>query len=192
MTFKEASYSFFSTMTDSYIFLNSYFHFQPRKSVMKSRLNQKRRSRRAVSEIMGAILMLGVTMAIGFGVWAWASGAAVGAERNFGNSINSNIACLNENFIIPNANFSSSSNNLVTVWFYNTGNGTVNLSNVLVTNSTWTFLAYFTSSNQSLPSGGIHSYLLNVHTSFTKGAMYTFKGVAKCQGSITANYQQVR
>ncbi len=96
----------------------------------------RKRSLLAASEVMGAVIMLGVTLTVGFAAWAWARTAAVNAEKNFGNSIQTNISCLNQSFVITNANFSSTSHNLVTVWFFNNGFGVVTLNLITISNST--------------------------------------------------------
>jgi hypothetical protein len=90
----------------------------------------------AASEVMGAVVMLAVTLSVGFGAWAWARTAAVNSEKNFGNDIIANISCLNQSFVITNANFSSTSHNTVTVWFFNNGFGVVSIAEININNST--------------------------------------------------------
>lgn len=93
------------------------------------------RSRLAVSEVMGAIVMLAVTISVGFAAWAWTRSAALNSEKSFGQSIQNNIDCLNENFLITNVNFSSTSMNLVTVWYFNNGQGGVTIATITISNS---------------------------------------------------------
>ncbi len=149
----------------------------------------KNRRRRAASEVMGAMIMLGVTLAVGFAVWAWARGSAANAEKNYGASVVSNISCLNQNFVISDANFSATNNKLVTVWYYNNGNGTIKVGQTLISNSTW---VYSNSTSVSIPMGIVKSVKFNVNTNFHAGSVYTFKGVAQCQGDVVSSYQQVR
>jgi hypothetical protein len=105
-------------------------------------------SRLAVSEVMGAVVMLAVTISVGFAAWAWARSAAINSERSFGNSIASNINCLNENFLITNVNFSTSTTsplpNEVTVWYFNSGEGGVTIATLTVSysNSTGSGILY--------------------------------------------------
>src|SRR5579862_6038601 len=95
---------------------------------------------------MGSILLLGVTLAVGFAVWAWASNAALSSERNFGNAIAVNTNCLNLGITIINANFNGTAAyaKLVTLWFYDNGHGNLNISNIQISNVTsggnWVFL----------------------------------------------------
>jgi len=78
------------------------------------------------SEVMGAIVLVGVTLSVGFAAWAWASGAARTSESNLGNSIT-------ENFKIVCVNFSSTK---TTVMIYNAGTGTAYITSIVVQNST--------------------------------------------------------
>jgi hypothetical protein len=157
----------------------------------KNTARWKRRQRLAVSDVIGAIIMIAVTITVGFAAWAWARSAAVGAEKNYGSAIGQNINCLSENFVIPNANFSSTNPKLVTVWFYNNGNGTVYVSSISISNSTGTW-TYTSGSTVIVKTGAGNSTTYNVGTSFKPGILYTFKAVARCQGDIVATYQQVR
>ena len=97
---------------------------------------RKKRSKLAVSAVLGTVLMIGVTVAVGFAAWAWARGAAVNSELNFGNAVNQNVNYLKENFEIANANFSSSSQTTVTLWIYNSGNSTIYVKSIWVSNIT--------------------------------------------------------
>ena len=111
---------------------------------MKLKIKRKgKRSRRAISEVLGTVLLMALTIVIGFAAWMWANSAATSAERSFGDSIQSNISCLSQNFVITNANFSSTNHNLVTVWFFNNGIGTIGLSVLTISNAssggTWSY-----------------------------------------------------
>jgi hypothetical protein len=94
--------------------------------------------KRAISAVLGAILMVGVTLSVGFAAWAWARSAAVSSECNFGISISSNTNYLKENYVIVNVNFSSSATQNVTVWLYNSGNNTVYIKQMWISNVTST------------------------------------------------------
>jgi hypothetical protein len=146
-------------------------------------------SRLAVSEIMGAVIMLAVTLGVGFAAWAWAQSASNTAEKSFGASIQSNVNCLNQNFVITNANFSSTNNKIVTAWFFNSGNGTITISITTISNSTW---SYQSTSAFQVAQGKISPVTFNVNTNFKSGSLYTFNSVARCQGDIVSTYQQVR
>jgi flagellin-like protein len=150
---------------------------------------RNKKSRRAASEVMGVIILLALTIAVGFAAWAWARGAASNSEKNFGNAINSDISCLNENFVITNVNFSTPNSQKVTVWFFNNGAGNLNVSLTTVSNSTW---SYSSSSVVSVKTGSVVPSTYTVGTAFTVGKLYQFNAVARCQGDLVANYQQVR
>jgi flagellin-like protein len=158
-----------------------------KKLVLRKRRSKE--SRRAASEVMGVIILLALTIAVGFAAWAWARSAASVSEKSFGSAINNDISCLNENFVITNVNFSSSNNQKVTVWFFNNGSANVNISITTISNSTW---SYSSTSIVAVKTGTVVSSTYTVGTSFTVGKLYQFNAVARCQGDLVANYQQVR
>ena len=158
----------------------------------KNTARWKKRQRLAVSAVIGSIVMIAVTITVGFAAWAWARSAAVNAENNFGQAIGTNVVCLDENFVVTNANFSSTNTKLVTVWFFNNGNGTVNVASMTISNSTWSYNNATSTNLPTIKTGAITIANFNVGTQFTVGKMYTFSAVARCQGDIVANYQQVR
>ena len=148
-----------------------------------------------MTEVVGAILMIAVTLVVGFAAWSWASSAAVGSESAYGNALVSNISSLNERFSIVNANFSSSK---LTVWFYNNGNVTVYIKQVWISNVTWTSTTTSLSSTSTpncgyclkVPVGTIVPITLSVTTSFEAGVTYQMKGLGMYGN--TYSYQQTR
>jgi hypothetical protein len=138
---------------------------------------------------MGVIILLALTIAVGFAAWAWAKSAASATEKNFGNAINTDISCLNENYVITNVNFSTSSSQKVTVWFFDNSAASVTVSLVTISNSTW---SYQSASSFTMGAGVVSSQTYTVGTAFSVGKLYQFNSVARCSGDLTANYQQVR
>ena len=166
---------------------------------LKKKLAGKRR-RLAASEVMGSILLMGVTLAVGFAVWAWASNAAVASEKSFGNSVAINNNCLNLGLTVINANFNGTQAfaKLVTLWLYNNGHGNENISNIQISNvssgGSWAFTYPFLQSktnttgrvtwfgfagNGSTPAVSIKSVTINVNTYLTPNKMYTFQAEAR-------------
>ena len=153
--------------------------------------NRHKRAKQAMSEVMGAVLLIGVTLAVGFAAWAWASGAARNAESN----LNSTIT---ENFVIVDANFSTSNGKLATMMFYTTGGGSVYINTIVVQNSSWTYnnstLAQTNGPNcrkcAALSGQSLTLITLNLATNLTPGSLYTFKAVG--QYGTVVQYQQVR
>lgn len=165
---------------------------------------QRRKARFGVSEVIGSVLLMGITLAVGFAVWAWASSAAIASEKSFGNSVNSNATCLTMTYTGVNANFSTASSSLVTVWFYNNGQGDINIRSVIISNTSWTY-SYTLSPTSLLLVQNVNSITVNIGTSFTKDSLYTFKSTGSntttivegnsaiqygC-GIVSASYQQV-
>ena len=165
---------------------------------------KKRRSKLAVSAVIGSIMMIGVTLVVGFGAWAWASAAARNSELNFGNSVTCNANYLKESFSIINVNYSSPSS--VTVWFYNTGNSTVYIKEILASNITGTWIDPITSTNNQvtacnnanqkvyyyvqLPAGVVTPVTFQVSATLASGVIYQFEAVGLY--GTTYTYQQTR
>jgi hypothetical protein len=151
--------------------------------------NKHRRAKQAASEVMGAILLMGATLAVGFAVWGYARGASSTAEKNFANEINSNINCLNLNFVIVNANFNSTLayDKLVTIWFYSTTTSSMNITSITVSNSTtggtWTYAYTYaiskTNTTGTLNPSTVKSVTINVQTQFSPNKLYSFQAEAK-------------
>jgi len=125
---------------------------------------------------MGSVLLMGVTLAVGFAVWAWASNAAIASEKSFGNSVNSNSNCLQMAYTGVDVNFSSTSSSLVTVWLYNNGQSEISLRAIIISNSSWTY-TYTPSSTTIFYVQNIYPVTMNVGTNLAKNAIYTFKSL---------------
>ncbi len=166
------------------------------------KIRKNRRSKLAVSEIIGAILLIAVTLVIGFAAWAWASGAAASSESSLGNSVSCNILYMKENFVIVNANFSSTNSEKVTVWFYNNGNTTVYIQDLWISNSSWSSNP-FTGTSQintcnsgtstyltSIPAGNVSALTVQSSTALTSGSTYQFKALGVYGNTYT--FQQAK
>lgn len=138
---------------------------------------------------MGVIILLALTIAVGFAAWAWARSAAVASEKSFNSAISNDISCLSENFVITNANFSATNSQKVTVWFFDNSGAAVTVSIATISNSTW---SYQSTSSFGIGAGAVSPQTYTVGTSFSVGKLYQFNAVARCQGDLQANYQQVR
>lgn len=149
-------------------------------------------------------MMIGVTLVVGFGAWYWASGAAKNSELNFGNSITCNTNYLKETFSIVNVNYTSPSS--VTVWFYNTGNSTVYIKEILASNISGTWVDPITSTtnqvssclngNQNvyyyakLNSGVVTPVTFTVSATLKSGVIYQFEAIGLY--GTTYTYEQTR
>jgi hypothetical protein len=160
----------------------------------------KKLSRAAVSEIIGAVILLGATILVGLVAFAWARGAAANSESNFGNAVGSNINYLKENFVIVNVNFSSTAPKSFTEWIYNAGNVTAYIKQVWASNSTWNSGAI--SGLNSTYTSKFSCYCLVIHAqtlslitvqgsaSFVSGDFYKFSALGVYGNTNT--YQQAR
>lgn len=172
---------------------------------MKKRTrNRNKRSVSAVSVVLGSVLMIAVTLAVGFAAWSWASSTAVSSENVYGKSVASNISYLNERFVISNANFSATTGQNVSVWIYNDGNLTVNIKQIWISNTTaasgeqWSNTTTKLSNSNipncghclTIPPGTVKSIMLKVSTPFKSGVLYQFKILG--QYGNTYSYQQTK
>jgi hypothetical protein len=137
------------------------------------------------------IILVGLTIAVGFAAWAWISSSARQTESNLGNSIN-------ENFVIANANFSLSNMKKATISIYNAQSATMYLKTIIIQNSTWSYtnstLALQTGPNCSncfaIAGQTLTSLTLNVGTPLTVGSTYSIK--AQGQYGTVEVYSVVR
>ncbi len=167
--------------------------------------NKHKRAKQAASEVMGAILLMGATLAVGFAVWGYARGASATAEKNFASEINTNVNCLSLNFVIVNSNFNGTSayDKLVTIWFYSTTTASMNITSITVSNSTtggtWTYTYGFvyspTNTTGTLKPSTVKSVTINVQTLFSPDKMYSFQAEAKSTplacSVYTTTYNQI-
>jgi hypothetical protein len=171
--------------------------------------NRHKRAKQAAAEVMGAVLLIGATLAVGFAVWAYARGAASNAEKNFGSAINSNINCLKLGFVVVNVNFTSvpAYDKEVTLWLYSTAPSAMNITSITLSNSTsgnWT--ATFPVSSSHTLCSAIQGYgnicpsdvkpiTINSGTLFSPNKMYTFQAEAQSSplgcAVYTSQYNQI-
>ena len=76
------------------------------------------KGRKGVSPVIATVILIGVTLAVGFATWGFASGTIGAMLQSQGETVTSDISNLRERFVIANVNISTSK---VTVWVYNNG-----------------------------------------------------------------------
>jgi len=69
-----------------------------------------RRKRRAVSELMGTLIMVTITLVAGFAIFGYVNGQAAVAENQYGQSVANNVNYLQEHFVIVAIQFYYTSN----------------------------------------------------------------------------------
>ncbi len=94
----------------------------------------KERTKAGLSELIATMMVVAITIASGFAVFSYVNSQAGVSAQQYGNTVTNSISSLGEQFVIVDANFTSSGNN-VTIWIYN--NGQINLQpiQVLIYNS---------------------------------------------------------
>jgi hypothetical protein len=97
---------------------------------LKKLRKTRKSSRLAVSEVIGAIIMLGATIIIGLVAWIYVGQAARGTESGLNNQAT-------ENFKVVNANFGNTHAKNVTLDIFNVQTGAAYITAIVVTNGTW-------------------------------------------------------
>ena len=101
-----------------------------------------KRKRRAVSEIMGTLLMVAVTLVAGAAVFGFVNGQAATSEGQYGNSVAENVNYLNEHFEILNVQFPAGNCQgtvptrycqVLQVSIYNTGSSALSVRSIMIT-----------------------------------------------------------
>ena len=157
-----------------------------------------RKRSRAVTPIVATILLIAVTLISGMAVFSYVNSEAGSSERALGTATASYLNSLNERFLIVNANFSS---NKVTIWFYNNGNLTTKIQQIIVYNSTRSlYVVYSASLNTGYQSSGLPLTVATAGTakitltlpsqSFGSGRTYFIQATALYGNTYT--YYQVR
>jgi len=98
-----------------------------------------KRKRVAVSELVGTLIMVGITLSAGAAVFGWINGQAGASENAYGASVASNVNFLRERFVIVASNFTSCSGtspsrscSTLGVYLYNNGQLTDNISRITI------------------------------------------------------------
>ena len=105
---------------------------------MKIRLYNKKRG--AVSELVGTLLMVALTLIAGAAVFSWINGQASSSEAAYGASVANNVNFLRERFSIVSMNFSNgglaapctATCSSLSVYLYNNGQLVDNISRISI------------------------------------------------------------
>lgn len=138
--------------------------------------HRRRRSKRAVSEIIGTIVLIAVTVVLGAGAWIWASSSSLSSQANFNNAAA-------ERFVVVSANFSTyagspPSSNKVTVWIYNSGI-TTSISSILLNSSCTAAPLGGCNIGTQLLSGQLRHITITLSAPTDKGHLQTIKAVGQ-------------
>ena len=116
----------------------------------------KGKRRKGLSELVGTLAMVSITLVAGAAVFGWINGQANSSETAYGVSVANNINFLRERFVVVTQSFStnggscSGSCNQLSFWAYNDGQITFSLLTVRIQNLT------------DIPSGAVNKNPLNI------------------------------
>ncbi|MGQ9468862.1 MAG: archaellin/type IV pilin N-terminal domain-containing protein, partial [Nitrososphaerales archaeon] len=79
------------------------------------------RIRKGVSPVIATVIIITVTLLVGFAVFSFVNSEAAVASGAMGQSTANYVNYLRERFVITNVAFNYPSNGMITVWFYNNG-----------------------------------------------------------------------
>ena len=131
---------------------------------MKFRVNKRRR---AISEIMGALIMVAMTLIAGSAAFGWINGQARTSETQYGNSVAGGVNFLREHYSIVSTQFSNAGGaacsgsprtcTTATFYVFNNGQLTMNISSIIIQPAglAWTLTfktAAYTQSGCSIPA----------------------------------------
>ncbi len=95
---------------------------------------------RGVSQILASLILITITLGVGFGLFGYVNSAVTTAEGAYQNALQLQINELQESFIIASANFSS---NELTIWFFNNGNINSSIIQIIIWNATSSLLVTY-------------------------------------------------
>jgi hypothetical protein len=98
------------------------------------RINPRPRRRIALSEVVGALLSLAITVIAGAAVFGYVNTQAGVTENRYAQSVGSAMGSIQEKFVAVDMSFGSSTS--VTVWLYNNGQLTLQLTQIRLFDST--------------------------------------------------------
>ena len=90
-----------------------------------------KRIKKGVSPVIATIMIIGVTLVVGFATWGFASGAIGSLLQSQSETVSSDINNLRERFVIVNVNISLSRDK-VTVWVYSNGRLSTEITDLFV------------------------------------------------------------
>ena len=108
------------------------------------------KKRKAVSEIMGTLIMVTITLIAGAAVFGWVNGQASNSEGAYGQSVANNVNFLRERFVVVTQSFTGTGTNGICAggthpyleclganfWLYNSGQLGFTLSSLQIENLT--------------------------------------------------------
>ena len=147
----------------------------------------KPRANLAVSAVIANLIMVSITMAIGFALWTSVNTTAgTTLQRNADQTVN-DVNELNEDFVITLIAFDYPLAGNVTVWFYNNGGLETEIRQVFFGNVSSSLVSIIFSPNPlTLPVKQSGSITFTNSTSI--GETYYLRTVAK-YGSIASSYE---
>ena len=95
--------------------------------------------RKGVSELIGTLIMVAITLVAGFAIFGYVNGQAATSENQYGQSVANNVNYLREEFSVVSVQFTHCSGTPeyctgITVAIYNKGAVTLTISSISVTN----------------------------------------------------------
>jgi flagellin-like protein len=119
------AYSYWLFLGYGFLIHNCYLTSKKNKNSLK--LGQCSRSRKGISEVVGSLLAIAITVIAGAAVFGYVNSQAGVSERLYGSSVGGTVQFLEERYTVVQVNYTNSA---VTIWLYNMGQ--INLSPVQV------------------------------------------------------------
>ena len=91
------------------------------------------RRRSGVSPVIATTILLGITVALGLGLWSFANAGVGTATADYAETVTEYGRFTTDRFVIANMDFDNPSANHVAFWIYNSGKLPTTINNVILT-----------------------------------------------------------
>jgi hypothetical protein len=91
------------------------------------------RSRSGVSPVIATTILLGITVALGLGLWSFANAGVGTATQQYAETVTDYGAFTSDRFVIASMDFDNPSADNVAFWVYNSGKFPTTINNVVIT-----------------------------------------------------------
>jgi hypothetical protein len=97
----------------------------------KKKIRYKQRS--GVSPVIATTIILGITVALGLGLWSFANTSVSSATKDYAETVTEYGRFTSDRFLVANMDFHNPSAGRVAFWIYNSGELPTTVSNVILT-----------------------------------------------------------
>ncbi|TFH12956.1 hypothetical protein E4H04_12870 [Candidatus Bathyarchaeota archaeon] len=90
------------------------------------------RKRAALSEVISTVILAGVVLSIGGGIWSYSLGAASSIANDYADETIEMVNTIQERFVVEHSKFDSDTK-ILSIWVYNYGDVAIKLNTTITT-----------------------------------------------------------